>query len=950
MAGAYSPEWAAAGGLDSGWSSWPGWRGRAREWSVVADALREARTGRGAVLLVEGRSGMGKTRLLKEAAGAAAWARFAVGRGAADELDFVPLVPLRSAVREITGVSVAPSTTIPMTADVRLAMMQQLSEPLERQAAYGPALVTLDDLQWADHLTLLAIRRMVRDLVSYPLVWMLSRTSGDGPVPPLDHLYDCLERDGATRVVMEALDEQAVAEIASDILGAAPGPDVLALSALLEGNPFQLLETLDKLSSEGVIEVTGGHARLGSEQRPGVQTITSKRIDELSPPTRELVQVAAILGRAFTVIDLGALLGKPAAALVRLLDEAMSAGILLAAEAHLAFRHDLLRHAVIETLAPPIRLALHREAGQMLLASRGSAVPAAPHLIKSALHGDVEALRGLDRAALEVFAFSPQTSVDLSMRALEISDLTDPDRFDRVTTAVQALAVTGRAPKAILLAQEALNTAPPGAAPRLRCALAYALLLSGRSAAAVAEAERVLALRDVSAELRGIAESALFVGLLSLKDFWNGRPHAEAVLADSAERDDTALVGAHMLLAQCAVVDGKVHDSFGHLQEAVRITTTGSVEACERPYPLMLLSKNYKFTGQFEAAERTVRVLTEEIERLGQSAQAAQPAFFRSCLCLAVGRLDDAVAEAQEGLTISEELGGHGSDLAGLCVLALVSVRRGDLESAARHIGRSPGEREIMYSAAWGRWIEAVVAEASGDPRGAVDVLRTAYTGTRERRWTLVLEPLAAAWMTRVALTTENRPLAEKVVDTAESLARGNPDFPVLAAAAAHARGVLDRAPAALARAAADHPDPWGRSSAAEDLGVVLTADPHERPRAVSRLEEALHGYENVGALRDAARVRARLRELGVRHRHWTRAERPTSGWASLTDTERAVVELVAKSLTNRQVAAQMFLSPHTVSTHLRHVFGKLGIASRVELARLAAERHLVESPDDGDA
>ncbi|MEU7915618.1 hypothetical protein [Microbispora bryophytorum] len=90
---------------------------------------------------------------------------------------------------------------------------------------------------------------------------------------------------------------------------------------------------------------------------------------------------------------------------------------------------------MIETLAPPIRLALHREAGQMFLASRDSAVPAAPHLIKSALPGDADALRGLDRAAREVLAFSPQTSVDLSMRALEISGPADPGRFDRVAPA-----------------------------------------------------------------------------------------------------------------------------------------------------------------------------------------------------------------------------------------------------------------------------------------------------------------------------------------------------------------------------------------------------------------------------------------------------------------------------------------------------------------------------------
>ena len=128
---------------------------------------------------------------------------------------------------------------------------------------------------------------------------------------------------------------------------------------------------------------------------------------------------------------------------------------------------------------------------------------------------------------------------------------------------------------------------------------------------------------------------------------------------------------------------------------------------------------------------------------------------------------------------------------------------------------------------------------------------------------------------------------------------------------------------------------PWSRASAAEDLGVLLSPD----DAAVHWLDEALDGYQRIGAGRDAARIRARLRRLGVRRRHWDRSERPVSGWASLTDTERSVAELVAQGLTNPQVADQMFISPHTVKFHLRQVFRKLAIGSRVELVRLAVEQ-----------
>ena len=87
------------------------------------------------------------------------------------------------------------------------------------------------------------------------------------------------------------------------------------------------------------------------------------------------------------------------------------------------------------------------------------------------------------------------------------------------------------------------------------------------------------------------------------------------------------------------------------------------------------------------------------------------------------------------------------------------------------------------------------------------------------------------------------------------------------------------------------------------------------------------------------ARVRSQLREAGVRVRHWGRASRPDFGWASLTDTERRIADLVAQGLSNREVASQLFLSAHTVAFHLRHIFWKLDISSRVQLARMVAEQ-----------
>jgi DNA-binding CsgD family transcriptional regulator len=165
-----------------------------------------------------------------------------------------------------------------------------------------------------------------------------------------------------------------------------------------------------------------------------------------------------------------------------------------------------------------------------------------------------------------------------------------------------------------------------------------------------------------------------------------------------------------------------------------------------------------------------------------------------------------------------------------------------------------------------------------------------------------------------------------------------NPGVASIAATAAHVRGLLEQSHADL-REAVDlferSPRRLELAAALEDLGVELIAT--DRVAAIDVLGRTLALYTELGATWDAGRVRSRLRELGVRRR-LVSAEPETNGWAALTTSELAVARLVAEGLTNREVAERLFVSPHTVSSHLRHVFTKLGITSRVELARVARD------------
>ena len=192
----------------------------------------------------------------------------------------------------------------------------------------------------------------------------------------------------------------------------------------------------------------------------------------------------------------------------------------------------------------------------------------------------------------------------------------------------------------------------------------------------------------------------------------------------------------------------------------------------------------------------------------------------------------------------------------------------------------------------------------------------------------------------RIALAAGDHELAEHAADTVRRRSHLNRDVRSLEAVAAHATGLMNHSQKDLAEAVERYEKgtrPLALASALEDLGGTVLDDGGTR-RGIDAFSRALVLYAGAGATRDAGRVRRRLRSLGVRRRLVT-AQRPDNGWAAMTDSELAVARLVAQGLTNRQVAEHLFISPHTVSDHLRRVFIKLRVTSRVDLARIAAGR-----------
>ncbi|WP_373865728.1 helix-turn-helix transcriptional regulator [Streptomyces acidiscabies] len=268
-------------------------------------------------------------------------------------------------------------------------------------------------------------------------------------------------------------------------------------------------------------------------------------------------------------------------------------------------------------------------------------------------------------------------------------------------------------------------------------------------------------------------------------------------------------------------------------------------------------------------------------------------------------------------------------------VQALAALRGGDLRDAEklmarRHQEQVPAHRVICAQPDWVAL--QIAAERYGAPR-AVELLDRQYADLVTGPLLVTEEPGAAAWLVRTALAGRAPHLAEQVVRTVRTLAHDNADYAPLSVSALHAAGLLHQDEAALGRARREYRCSWAAGGAAEDLGILLLARGRGESAAVRQFGAARELYEEAGALRDAARVAARLR-LSTAPSTRPSENRPVGPEKELTHSERAVADLVVLGMTNRQVAGKLHLSSYTVNYHLRNIFRKFGIKSRVELAR----------------
>jgi len=904
--------------------------------SRVNELIASAKAGAGGTVIVEGAAGIGKTRMLSEGCARARAAGLLVAAGSADELDQVtPWGVLLQAFGTAEPPLLAGSalTTLAGLADQRLSAVDEMRAALESASTRQPVLVALDDLQWADASTLFALGSLPPALFSYPVAWLLARRSW--PVPSsLDRVLERLVESGASRVHLGPLSGEEAAALAQDLAEPGRKPDLGRLLARAEGNPFYLIELVKAGGSPRAADTSA----LEAEVSQVVRSALRQHLRPLSDTGRRLLNVASVLGREFSVAELAVMCGQAASQLLAPVEEALQAELLVEAGEGLAFRHDLLRQAVYESLPASVRVALHRDAADALRRTGAPLVRVASQLAIAARPGDEEAITALLAAAEQLLGSSPKAAADMAVTALSMLNEGDDRRPATLLTAVHALSLAGRQADAFALAERHLaeRTLPVPVEAELQLELREAWVWDRQQAYPSALPEHLRANPAVDPAVLATAVACEQVGAI-----WNGQ-------GDEADRAfDTALqaleTGGRAFDFTTIIYLRVLNSMFrGRMAEALQRAEAGLTAARRREQPRssgiheVLVAVALGVNGRYRDALAMLQVCAAAAEAAGRADFLVHCQWLRALFLLGQGRLEDARVEARTAVATAEQLGYAGHRSHALEVPAEVAFRQGDAEAVQIALSQfgSPEETGLLVDR---YWVAALAADSRGDTAAVCQALQPicdqVQAGcyeigiTQHHRWPQLV---------RIALRAGETLAASILADGAQDLAGRNPHVDSLVAAGYHARGLIEQDEASLAEAvrrAEGSEAPLLEAAAREDLARALTA-----AAAVEQLDKAYSIYLRAAAHHDTARVRAALRERGVRKRQKSIA-RPQQGWGSLTPSELTVVDLVARGLTNREAAAELFLSPDTINTHLRHAFMKLGIRSRVELARLAAER-----------
>ncbi len=682
----------------------------------------------------------------------------------------------------------------------------------------------------------------------------------------------------------------------------------------------------------------------------------------LSPPTRALLDGAAVAGDPFEPELAAAAAGADDQTATQALDELLARDLVRPTDVprRFRFRHPLVRRTVYESAPGGWRLDAHERCAAALEARGASPVARAHHVEHAARHGDEAALAVLRDAGLASRLRAPASAARWFGAALRLLPDSAPieERGALLMARAEALAATGQLELAHDDMRETLGLVPPEAVAlwvRLTVACASVEHLLGRHEQAHMRLEEALTqlpdpvgpeavalmvqlaidglFRAEYEEMRGFAERALeaaeplgddaltatALGVLALAcsftgDIADAERHRGrgAALVDAMGDDGLAgHIDAPAHIAAAEIYLDRYREAAVHAERALAI---GRAIGIMFPTLIPTLGTAHFMRGRFrEAAE----VLDGGVEaaRLGDIVQGkAWSLFNRSMAALFEGEVETALSMAEEAMDYTREI--DQSFVTGWAGVALASALRanGQPERSVEVLLLSAGGEELpIIPGGWRAYGGEVLTRCYLELGRSEDAARVAASA--ESTAAAVGLPMAAAWANRAAAF-----VALDAGDPAAAAERA-----LAAAASAAEAGVVVEA--ALSRTLA------GRA----------LAEAGQEEQAVSELERAARELDAYGASRYRDAAERELRKLGRHiHRRTRRGSADAAGIESLSERELDVARLVVDRKTNKEIAAELFVSLKTVEAHMRNLFRKLDVSSRVEVARVMerAERN----------
>lgn len=901
--------------------------GRGRERQAVAALLDSART-RASVLILDGEAGIGKTTLCRAAAEAGARAGFAVARasGAAAEVSLswavladllagldpaapAGLSPLhRRALKSVSTGSAGPGL------DERL-VATAFRTALEAQCRLRPVLVVVDDAQWVDEASKLVLGFALRRLTGPAGLLVAYRRGEPGAAdqswarPP--------DPAALTRLTVPPMGPQTLSAVVSSRLGRYPEPPTMErIHRLSGGNPLYALEL-----ARSALENPGGLDSLP----PGLIDLMGERIGEVDPATAEVLLTVA---SAFepTVDLIAAATDRSPVELISALGPAERRGLLALDGPRIRFTHPLIGSAITDGAEPAARRQAHRR----LAEAAGHPERRARHLALSAPHGDPETLAALDDAAEDAAARGVySTAADLVGLAIRNGGDTWLRRLRGADFHLRA----GALDEAESLAAAVVEDLPAGF-PRTAGLMLIAGIRGYRDgvASTVGLLERAVAEAGDNLALQTQARVmlALSVGI--------GGDMPRCVEQAARARADADALGVPALRCQALTLWSHVSFMYGLGTDTEALRTALALEDPAFASPIMLRptpvdALNRAWTGRLDEARATLTEVSRRAAERGNELDVLWAAEQLTMIDAGLGRYEDAQRTAEDALVRAEQVGGRLPLITAHTALANAAARRGQLEDARRYatlaidgataaglhyLVRPPTMSLGFAEVSDGRYTEALETLkpllGAFDPEHDTEIVAGEFLPDAVEALTATgrveeAEPLTAALETAGA--RRERAWMQAVGARCRALVSA-------------ARGDLEAAVAAAEQAMAHHerlPMPFERARTQLLLGQ-LQRRRRRTPAAQAALRDAAATFESLGSPLWAARANRELERLSAR-----------SAGAGLTESERQVAERAARGLTNREIAAELYIAAKTVEMYLSNAYRKLGIRSRSQLA-----------------